>query len=360
MRIKGFDKNLCCRGMQFEIGKTYDTGAKDDEIELCTNTVFHYCKTMKNVHSYYNCTSDNRFCEIDVLGAEITDGVKCGSNKIKIIREITGYELDILCGKTNGNAGLFNTGHSNTGDWNTGHSNTGDWNTGDSNTGNCNTGDRNTGNYNAGDWNTGDRNTGNYNAGDWNTGDRNTGNYNAGDCNTGYRNTGNYNAGDWNTGDWNTGNCNTGNYNAGDCNAGDCNAGHCNTGNYNAGDCNTGLFNTCDFSCGVFCTESPKINIFNVKSEWTMREFMETKYYDAIVSAPLILTEWVKYTDDEKRDDSQKNAIGGYLKQYTFHDACKKWWGKLSSDARKTIMEIPNFDPDIFFEITGIKTGDEQ
>lgn len=266
--------------MQFEIGKTYDTGAKDDEIELCTNTVFHYCKTMQNVHRYYNCAGDNRFCEVEVLGAEITDGTKCGSNKIKIIREITGYELDILCGKTNGNTGLFNTGHSNTGH---------------SNTGNCNTGDRNTG--------------------------------------------------DWNTGYWNTGNCNTGNCNTGDC---------------NTGDWNTGIFNTCDFSCGVFCTESPKINIFNVKSEWTMREFMETKYYDAIVSAPFILTEWVKYTDDEKRNGPQKNAIGGYLKQYTFRDACKKWWEKLSPDARKTITEIPNFDPDIFFEITGIKTGDEQ
>ena len=275
MRIKGFDKNLCCRGMQFEIGKTYDTGAKDDEIELCTNTVFHYCKTMQNVHRYYNCAGDNRFCEVEVLGAEITDGTKCGSNKIKIIREITGYELDILCGKTNGNTGLFNTGYWNTGHSNTGQSNTGDWNTGHSNTGNSNTGHSNTG--------------------------------------------------DWNTGDW-----------------------------------NTGIFNTCDFSCGVFCTESPKINIFNVKSEWTMREFMETKYYNAIVSAPLILTEWVKYTDDEKRDDSQKNAIGGHLKQYTFRDACKKWWEKLSPDARKTITEIPNFDPDIFFEITGIKTGDEQ
>lgn len=270
MRIKGFDKNLCCKGMQFEIGKTYDTGAKDDEIELCTNTVFHYCETIQNVHSYYNCAGDNRFCEVEVLGAEITDGTKCGSNKIKIIREITGDELDTLCGRINGNTGLFNTGYRNTGDWNTGHSNTG----------NCNTGQSNTGN--------------------WNTGDRNT------------------------------------------------------------GDRNTGIFNTCDFSCGVFCTESPKINIFNVKSEWTMREFMETKYYNAIYSAPFILTEWVGYTDDEKQNDPQKNAIGGYLKQYTFHDACKKWWGKLSPDARKTIMEIPNFDPDIFFEITGIKTGDEQ
>lgn len=83
MKIKGFDKNLCCRGMQFEVGKIYDTGAKDDEIRLCSNTVYHYCDNIKQVHTYYTCNpvQQNRFCEIEVLGAEVTDGEKCGSNK---------------------------------------------------------------------------------------------------------------------------------------------------------------------------------------------------------------------------------------------------------------------------------------
>ena len=116
MKIKGFDKNLCCRGMQFEIGKTYDTGAKDSDIKLCSATVFHYCKSLQNVHDHYSCNAaaNNRFCEIEALGAKVTDGKKYGSNKIRIIREITGEELDHLKGKINGNTGNWNTGgHSN-------------------------------------------------------------------------------------------------------------------------------------------------------------------------------------------------------------------------------------------------------
>ena len=112
MKIKGFDKNLCCRGVQFEVGKIYDTGAKDDKIRLCSNTVYHYCANIMQVHAHYNCDPDlqNRFCEIEVLGAEVTDGAKCGSNRIKIVRVIVGDELKGLIGQPNGNTGMFKIG----------------------------------------------------------------------------------------------------------------------------------------------------------------------------------------------------------------------------------------------------------
>ena len=127
MKIKGFDKNLCCRGFQFEIGGVYDTGAKDDQLELCTSSVFHYCDSLQKVHQYYDAEPkfNNRFCEIEVLGAEVTDGTKSGSNKIKVLREIVGDELDKLRGLANENTGLFNSGDRNSGNRNRGHYNSG-------------------------------------------------------------------------------------------------------------------------------------------------------------------------------------------------------------------------------------------
>ena len=155
MFIKGFDENLKCRGYQFEIGKVYETGYKDDELKLCSNTVFHFCRTLQDVHKVYGVDpkKNNRFCEIEVLGGLVEDEVKCGSNKIGILREITGLELAHLKGLERGNSGLFNTGYHNTGYHNTGDWNTGDWNTGYHNTGNCN----------IDDWNTCDRSTGFFN-----------------------------------------------------------------------------------------------------------------------------------------------------------------------------------------------------
>lgn len=277
MKIKGFDKDLRCRGFQFEVGKTYDTGAK--ELRLCSNTVFHYCDSIQKVHQYYRCDENNRFCEIEVLGEEVTDGEKCGSNRIRIVREIVGTELNVLLGRIDGNTGLFNTGYSNTG-----HCNTGSYNTG-----NCN------------------------------TGNRNTGNNNTGHCNAGHHNTGNSN-----------------------------------TGNFNAGNRNTGIFNSCDYSSGIFCSQPEHIRIFNCDSGMTAEEFYKSKYYRALMSSPFVLTEWFEYTEKEK-DTDEKRSVGGYLKTFTYKEACANWWANMADENRSIIMSMPNFDPDVFFDITGIK-----
>ena len=274
MYIKGFDKDLKCRGFQFEVGKVYDTGYTEG-LELCSNTVFHFCDSLDKVHEYYSCIDEeNRYCEIEVLGELIYNGNKCGSNKIKILREITGEELDNLKGHKNGNTGLFNIGRNNSGYANSG----------DNNSGNCNSGDNNSGYLNSG-------------------------NANSGDCNSGDNNSGNANSGDW---------------------------------------------NKCDGSNGIFCTEEPTIRIFDKDTGMTLNEFRKSKYGKALRSVKLKLTEWIKYTEEEMEEDKNKRLIGGYLKEYSYKEACANWWSELTEENREIIKSIPNFDKEKFYEITGI------
>ena len=96
-----------------------------------------------------DCNDDkNRYCEIEALGEIVSDGEVMGSNKIRIVREITGEELEFLKGHKNGNTGLFNSGNCNSGYRNSGDSNSGYANSGDNNSGDNNSGDNNSGKWN--------------------------------------------------------------------------------------------------------------------------------------------------------------------------------------------------------------------
>ena len=296
MYIKGFDEDLCCRGMQFEVGKEYSTGVADADISLCTNTVFHFCDSLKKVHNYYSVIpeEDNRFCEIEVLGALVSDDTKCGSNRIRIVREILGDELNIMRGLANGNAGIFNSG-----DWNSG-----DWNSGDCNSGNCNSGDRNSGNCNSGNGNSGDRNSGN--------------------CNNGNRNSGDWNSGDWNSGDW----------------------------------------NSCNHSSGCFNVKSNKIYFFDKPSNWTYQDWSSSVAKRTMDCVPSNLI-WVKFaqmTDEEKESYPAAKATGGYLRKIPDDELAvirNEWWARLSPDEKDEILKLPNFDKEIFKEITMIDVSNE-
>lgn len=81
---KGFDKDLKCRGFQYEIGGEY----KEPKADLC-KCGFHACEMPLDVFKYYN-PSGNRFCEVEQGGALIRDpyGSKAASTEIKIGAEI--------------------------------------------------------------------------------------------------------------------------------------------------------------------------------------------------------------------------------------------------------------------------------
>ena len=83
---KGFDKDLKCRGFQYEVGKEYK---KDGEIGLCQNG-FHACWFPFDVFSYYDPGNTNRYCAVTQSGVMrgALDDSKVASQKIRIDSEI--------------------------------------------------------------------------------------------------------------------------------------------------------------------------------------------------------------------------------------------------------------------------------
>ena len=242
---KVFNKDWTCREFQYEVGKTYEM--KEDPV--CCKRGFHFCRKLIDCFNYYRFDSENKVAEIEAMGAIDKRDSKFCTNKIKIIRELTWYEvLDLV-----------------------------------------------------------------------NTGDENTGNKNTGNKNTGNKNTGNSNTGNSNTGDW----------------------------------------NITDFSTGCFNTKEEKIRLFNKRSNWTYRDWRYSSARDLMCDCPYTKTVWIneKYmTDSEKEENPTWECTGGYLKTINATKEDKQaWWDNLDDEEQEEIKRLPNFDKEIFKEITGIE-----
>jgi hypothetical protein len=180
---------------------------------------------------------------------------------------------------------------------------------------------------------------------------------NTGKACTGRCNSGDWNSGDWNSGDWNSGDCNSGDWNSGNRNSGDCNSGDWNSGNRNSGD-----WNKTSFSNGCFNTVSPKIYMFNKPTDWTFEQWFNCRarcLLNQIDDCPLEYIWFDSMTDEEKAAHPEAETTGGYLKERTTADNARKWWAGLSADDRNIIFSLPNFDAEIFKEITGVDVDAE-
>lgn len=316
--FKIFGSDWDCRDKQYTC-----PGEFVENVDLLgSDAGMHFCLELKDC--FRSCTNNpnNHCAEVIAIGEVIQEGKKCKTNHLQLVREIPWDEVMKRVNQGKACTGICNTGDCNTGSYNSGNCNTGSWNAGKGNTGCWNSGDRN-----AGDMNSGDRNTGR-----WNSGNENTGDWNAGDHNTGRWNTGDYNVGEWNTGNHNT-------------------------GNWNSGDHNTGDWNSASYSNGVFCTEEPEILIFDRPSGLTLRQWRKSEAYYLLNRVKFQPNVWIlscDMTDEEKVAHPEYKITGGYLKVQETTDCFARWWENLTKRERNIIRTIPNFDPAIFKQVTGI------
>ena len=165
------------------------------------------------------------------------------------------------------------------------------------------------------------------------------------DC-TGLCNSGDWNSGDWNSGDWNSGNRNSGNWNS---------------GNRNSGNCNSGDWNSTSFSSGCFNTEESEIMMFNKPSGWGYKDWIQSEARFLLNQIPKDVVEWIyesDMTNEEKEAHPSYKTTGGYLKKLDESDCAQMWWNGLLEHQRNIIKALPNFDPEIFFQCTGVKVDE--
>jgi hypothetical protein len=153
-----------------------------------------------------------------------------------------------------------------------------------------------------------------------NSGNENTGYRNSGNRNSGYRNSGNRNSGDWNSGYRNSGNMNSGDWNSGDC-------------------------NSCNRSAGMFMSKRISWEAFN--KTLTQEEFEE-------ITSSLGYQICQRFELVKFRIQAKTGKFGDF-RYLSYKSSWKYLWSKLTFEERMAVRNMPHFDKDVFFEITGIK-----
>jgi leucyl aminopeptidase (aminopeptidase T) len=98
------------------------------------------------------------------------------------------------------------------------------------------------------------------------------------------------------------------------------------------------------------------MRFFNKDSDITYSEFNK----NIIVYPDLHTCQWIDYKDlPESEQNTDTKNMDGMLKTLDYKDAWKEYWARATEEQKKFFMTLPNFTPEIFFEITGIKVNEE-
>lgn len=93
--IKGFDKNLCIKGVQFKVGETYKYENWENEMyDNMVYAVFGFFDEVFNIFHFFPFNGLNRYCIVEVTGDTIKDSKEYRIVKeFKIVKELYGDQL---------------------------------------------------------------------------------------------------------------------------------------------------------------------------------------------------------------------------------------------------------------------------
>jgi len=137
---------------------------------------------------------------------------------------------------------------------------------------------------------------------------------------------------------------NVGKGNSGYQNSGDRNSGNWNSGNWNSGNWNSGYLNS---------TTPTTIRIFNKDVDvkvWEKAHIPDFFHFNITLFVPEY-----EMSKEEKEQNEGWEAVGGYLKVVDYKEAWQESYRNASQEDRELVKQLPNFDADVFFEITGIR-----
>ena len=98
------------------------------------------------------------------------------------------------------------------------------------------------------------------------------------------------------------------------------------------------------------------MRVFN---KWISREKYDKIKFPSFLYFDLI--QFVSHdvaTDEEKKQYKKEiETCGGFLRTLDYKEAFQRSYNNASESDRKLIKQIPGFDADLFFEITGIRVN---
>ena len=104
-------------------------------------------------------------------------------------------------------------------------------------------------------------------------------------------------------------------------------------------------------------TEEQNIMFFNKPSDWTYNDWLRSDARYLLNRIPKNVVEWIyseDMTDEEKTAHPEAKTTGVSLKQLDNSECGSIWWRGLNDYEKSIIKAIPNFDKEIFKEITGV------